>query len=473
LVGRRDSDSVADQRSTEARVTAISVDPEERALVFDALARQILRDVSLEFRAADTPAEVDATFRLRHASVMENGWAAPGDFPDGRERDEHDDDAVHVVCLDGDEVVGSLRVVRPRAGRLLPTERDFGLRVSPPASAVEMGRIVVSRSHRATRTPLVLAGLFARGWLEARRMGYRRAIGAGTDRILALYRSLGVHLDVLGPPRRVRGEERSPVEFSGAADAVARAVARREAIDRVEDEAIGSGTRRDLLARAGGLAAGALLMIGVPEASAAAPGRRVGSGPTDRQTIGFVAQIDQAGVSLGSYGWLTRVEGLPESALYTRPPATSSSNPAAGDASTVRFTVVSEATIQAISTLGGVINTVAAGSVRLFFLPAGGARLDNPASFAPGSPIATMTATFQTNLALDSPDHAAATLGADLVQRSARAFTLDGRRSQLGRPGLAWSMRAVGRGVRTEPTTPRSQIALSGDMGVADAASSR
>ena len=194
------------------------------------------------------------------------------------------------------------------------------------------------------------------------------------------------------------------------------------------------------------------------------------TGLRHRHTIGFISRIDQAGRSLTSVGWLTRAQGLPESALYTRPPATISTSPSASDASTVRFTVVSEATIQAISALGGVINTVCSGRTRIFFLPNGGASINDPASFATGSPIATMASEFQTNLAVDTPDHAAATLSGDLTQRSARVFTVDGQRYQLGRPGLAWTMRADGRGVRTEATTPKSQIFLSGDMGVIDAA---
>ena len=115
------------------------------------------------------------------------------------------------------------------------------------------------------------------------------------------------------------------------------------------------------------------------------------------------------------------------------------------------------------------INTLVLGRTRIHHLPAGGARLADPASFAQGRPVATFTAAFQTNLALDSPDHAGAVVGADLTQKSARAFTLGGRRVQLGRPGLAWSLRGSGRGVRTDPATPRSQIVLSGDMGVIDA----
>ena len=189
-----------------------------------------------------------------------------------------------------------------------------------------------SHRRRAARTRgqrlLCSAGLFARGWLEARRMGYSRAVGAATEAMRALYGGLGVHLDMLGSSRRAWGEERLPVEFSGAADAVSRAIARREALARADGEPVGAGTRRSLLARAGGLAAGALVMVGVPEAIAATPAaRRVGSGPTDRHTIGFISRIDQAGRSLVSVGWLTRVQGLPESSLYARRPGHDSTSP--------------------------------------------------------------------------------------------------------------------------------------------------
>ena len=440
---------------------------ERRADALDGLAREILGTLgTLEFRRAEGAAEVDATFRLRGACVLENGWAAASDVPDGRERDEYDEGAVHVVCVEDDEIVGSLRLVPPRAGRPLPTERDFGIRVEPAGAAVDVGRIVSAPDRRVGRSHLILAGLFARGWLEARDMGFDRVVGAVSDRALDLYRGLGVGLEVLGPPREHWGEERSPVELAGADEEVSRALVN---VDDLAGEGDGPLTRRGLLARVGGVA-GALAVVGLPELAAGAPAaRRVGSGATDRRTIGFVARIDQTGLALVSYGWLTRVNGLAESSLFTGGPATSSTDPRASDPSTARFTVVSEGRIASISALGSVINTLVPGRTRIFHLPSGGASFADPASFSRGVPVATFGASFQTNLALDSPDHAGATLGADLTQRGARTFTHEGRRVQLGRAGLAWSMRATGRGERTDPATPRSTIVLSGDMGVLDA----
>lgn len=450
----------------------------QRVSDFDRLAGEILASLSsMSFGRAESPSDVDATFRMRCECVIENGWGAPEDFPDGRERDEYDGDAIHVVCRDGDAIVASLRIVRPDASRPLPTERDFDLTVTPAGTAVDVGRIVVSPSARAGRSHLLVAGLFARSWLEARALGYDRVIGVATSQAIALYRGLGVELDVLGEQRMYWGELRSPIEFAGPDETKALALLQhRKDEDETDEELDGledGFTRRRLLAHAGALGAGTLLVVGLPESAAAAGSRRIGSGPTDRRSVGFLARIDQVGVSLVSYGYLTRVEGLSESALFTHPPATSSSQPAAGDVSGVRFTVVSSATIENISTLGNLINTTAAGRTDIYYLPGGGASLDNPQSFAAGAPIASFTGVFQTNLTVDSPNNAAVAISADLTQRRARSFTLGGNTYQFGRAGLAWNQLATGRGERTEPTAPESHIFVSGDMGVIDAARKR
>jgi hypothetical protein len=75
----------------------------------------------------------------------------------------------------------------------------------------------------------------------------------------------------------------------------------------------------------------------------------------------------------------------------------------------------------------------------------------------------------QEDVPLDLANKASASFGADLTQRSARVFTLAGKRLQLGRAALPWSLRATGRGERSEATTPVSQHFVSGDLGVVDA----
>jgi predicted GNAT family N-acyltransferase len=451
-----------------------SEDEGRGARALDRLAEEILASIApLEVREAASVEEIDATLRLRAAAATEMGWAEPAAFPDGREHDEDDDRAVHLVCRDAGEVVGAMRLVPPTPGRPLPVERDFDVTA---ADAVDGGRVVVAPSHRGGRSHLVLAGLAAGGWLAARRMGSARVVGTASERAIALYEGLGMTVTRLSEPRPHWGEERSAIELTGAAEDLvvtgAGVVPAETALPDREGAPAATPpvTRRRLLARAGGLA-GALLVVGVPAAAegATAP-RGVGAGPSDRRTIAFLGQVDQTGRDLRGLAVLTYVQGLALGALTTVPPGTITTSPAATDLSIRRFTVVLQARIDAIAMLGTAITGSGRGSLSVHLLPRGGASLDQPASFSGGTRVATFSLRFQHTLALDDPNQAAGAFTADLVQRSARIFTLDGRRLQLGRPALPWSLQATGRGVRTEATTPISQHFVSGDLGVVDAA---
>jgi N-acyl-L-homoserine lactone synthetase len=164
---------------------------------------------------------VDAVLRMRYECVVEMGWGNPEDYPDGRERDEHDDGAIFIVCRDGTAIVGTLRLVLPREGRLLPIERDFGIRVESPGESVDAGRLVIAPGYRGGPGHPVLAGLFCRCWLEARKLGYRRIVAATPSKIIDLYRRLGLRITVLGPPQAHWGEERAPIELAGGEETFA------------------------------------------------------------------------------------------------------------------------------------------------------------------------------------------------------------------------------------------------------------
>lgn len=230
-------------------------------------------------------------------------------------------------------------------------------------------------------------------------------------------------------------------------------------------------TRRGLL-EAGGLAAGGVVVLGLPTdaGAAAAAGRRVGSGPTDRRSIGLLMAVRQIGPSLVGFGYLTRVRGLGNAQLFTTPPATKSTDARASDPSPARFTFYSEAKIESLAQLDEAISSTGAGRVRIYYQAGGGARFDDPASFARGLLIATLTGNFQNDLTLGEPNTAAVNMTADLTQTGARRFTVAGAGGlRFGGPRFAWSLHATGRGRRTEPTEPRSELKLSGDLGVVDA----
>src|SRR5438046_5273515 len=98
----------SEQESALAQVDAL-------ALQFIALAAPIRFDV------AHSPAELEAMYRLRYRIAIERGWATPTDLPDGLERDEYDDQALHIAGWDGPTLAATVRVVFPAVGRRLPT----------------------------------------------------------------------------------------------------------------------------------------------------------------------------------------------------------------------------------------------------------------------------------------------------------------------------------------------------------------
>ena len=235
-------------------------------------------------------------------------------------------------------------------------------------------------------------------------------------------------------------------------------------------------TRRGLLGEAGGVAAGGLLVLGLPDTAEAARrrgGAEVGAGPTDRHSMGLVGQVDQVGTTLTTFGYVTRARGLSNSALFTRPPGKTTNDPRSADPSAARLTFLVRATISNMDTVGSVITAVTSGRVRVFHQTNGGARFADPGSFARGQEIASFEGIFQNNLALDGPDRASVTLSGDLAQGSARAFRIGGKAVRLGRKGLAWRLETTGRAQRTEPSTPRAVLFISGGLGVVDAASPR
>ena len=178
--------------------------------------RALERLAPLSFAVAAGPAERDAVLRMRFDCVVAEGWATAADHPDGRERDDYDDDtAVFVVGRDGDALVASLRLVFPAPDRLLPTERDFGLRARPAGRVAEVGRIVVAPVARRGRSHRLLGGLCARAWLELQERGYDRAVSAAAPDVLDLYRSLGLRVAVLGPAKEHWGAARVPIQVEG------------------------------------------------------------------------------------------------------------------------------------------------------------------------------------------------------------------------------------------------------------------
>lgn len=185
-------------------------------LALDALSEQLLAAAAdLRVAVARTASEREATFRLRHAQVLAGHWTDL-DLPGGLERDDYDDEALHVCAWRGPALVGTVRVVLPVPGRPLPVEASFGLTVEPAGAVAEAGRLVIAAAHRGDPAHAAWGALFARAWLELRACGYAVLAGAATARMVERMRGLGLPFEILAPAREYWGEQRHPVRLDPA-----------------------------------------------------------------------------------------------------------------------------------------------------------------------------------------------------------------------------------------------------------------
>jgi len=213
-------------------------------------------------------------------------------------------------------------------------------------------------------------------------------------------------------------------------------------------------TRRAALAAAGGLA----LASGGPAAAGAQTRARAVAAPAAGEVAMEVfGSILQAGTALTGYGFLTRVDGVPEASLFSGAP---------GEA-TARLTFYATATVSERFVRPTLFSVAAVGRLSIFLHPNGGGTFDNPQSFAGGTRLATYRGRLLNRLTLVAANQAVNTMGGELEQTQAAAFVLGGRRRRFGRSGVRLRLSATGPGTRnTDPATPRAIFDVGGELTV-------
>ncbi len=117
-----------------------------------------------EIRPARDQSEVDAALALRYdVFCVEQGVSLD------EERDGRDDEALHLVVIDGGEVVGTCRLLAE-------------------GSDVKLGRMAVAASHRGRR---LAAGLLVEADAQARELRARRIVLAAQLTAQAVYGRAG------------------------------------------------------------------------------------------------------------------------------------------------------------------------------------------------------------------------------------------------------------------------------------------
>jgi hypothetical protein len=191
----------------------------------------------------------------------------------------------------------------------------------------------------------------------------------------------------------------------------------------------------------------ATLLFGSIPASAADRGV-VGVSQQGGNASEYIGVIQQSGPDFTAVGYLTYVQGVDPTALFT--------DPAIRTAATARFTFTSGATAVSNSTVGAVTQIGAVGKLNIYFNATGGADFANPDSFAVGTEIAALDARFHNILSVIAPNSGVADATVETTQRIARAFDLDGQKLKFGHPELRQRMTLAGKATRSQVAPPLS-----------------
>jgi hypothetical protein len=112
----------------------------------------------------------------------------------------------------------------------------------------------------------------------------------------------------------------------------------------------------------------------------------VGTAARGVNAVEYIGVIEQDGPVFMSVGYLTYVQGLDPSDLFT--------DPLSPDASTARFTFYGSSSIVSRAQVGAVTQLGTVGTLKVFFNEFGGANFNDPDSFSLGLEIASFDARF-------------------------------------------------------------------------------
>ncbi|MFL6239397.1 MAG: GNAT family N-acyltransferase [Actinomycetes bacterium] len=146
-------------------------------------------------RVARTPADLLAAARLRAS-------AARGGHPAGLARivevnlDEYDAQALHLLAVDEEEPVGTMRLLRAQTGRQLPVQRVFDLPDPGSARIAELSRPAVRRPDDQA----LLVALLRAAYDEALAGGIDEVYLVADQGLLTVLRALGFRFRPLSGP---------------------------------------------------------------------------------------------------------------------------------------------------------------------------------------------------------------------------------------------------------------------------------
>ncbi len=174
----------------------------------------------LDIRPAIQTDEREAVFRLRHDAYCGPGKDLPAQ-PDGLEQDVYDEGAILEAARMEGVLVGTIRVIFPREGKLLIEELGQPL---PPHLSMdctsEISRIVVDRLRlpMCVYTPLISVALYHRARFDSLQVGQENWVFDANPKSLRTIRRMRWNIASLGPALEHHGQRFEPFSVSLAAE---------------------------------------------------------------------------------------------------------------------------------------------------------------------------------------------------------------------------------------------------------------
>jgi hypothetical protein len=205
------------------------------------------------------------------------------------------------------------------------------------------------------------------------------------------------------------------------------------------------------------LAVALVLTAIIPATPAAQSEQEVAAGRNGQTLMDFIGRVSQNGANFTFIGYLTRVRGLDEAALF-----------AGGDASarseqTARFTIKAETTSTSRSVVDNLFAVDSKGTLNVFLNQTPGADFDDPGSFSTGELIASFEITVQNVISVIAPAQGVSTTWGVLEQTKAEHFRLNGKRFKFGKNNQRERIFGTGQGTLLDAGVPVSVVFISGN----------
>jgi hypothetical protein len=221
----------------------------------------------------------------------------------------------------------------------------------------------------------------------------------------------------------------------------------------------GGMSRRHLLTA--GLAAASAGLASVPTAGASdeRSHRSIGIAREGSTAVEFRAHLNQTGPTgehFIAFGYLTRVEGAPDSDLFAAQEQ---------DETTALLTAFASGDLSRRIHDGSVHSIDIEGSLTIYQRPVPGASWDDPTSFQFGDKVATFKVTLQDVLTVFAPGRGLPTLNGDMEQTLADELggRGRGRGPKFGHVGARARLLATGLGTLVDPVALNSRLEMAGN----------